>query len=204
MLSSITPLGERGRQQRWSVTAGAYVAGSALGGAALGLGLGAAGALLLDRVGSARALALGLVGALAFVGLAIDLAAARFRAVALPGPHRQVNEHWLDDYRGWVYGAGFGAQLGTGIVTIVTGSITYVVWLCALLSGSAIGGLVVGVVFGTVRALPIVFVRRVHDPATLRRFMGRLQQGFTPVRIAALGAQAGAVLATGVLIAGGS
>ena len=31
-----------------------------------------------------------------------------------------VHEQWLTRYRGWVYGVGFGAQLGFGLVTIIT------------------------------------------------------------------------------------
>ena len=30
----------------------------------------------------------------------------------LPSHTRQVNEAWLDEYRGWVYGGGFGWQIG--------------------------------------------------------------------------------------------
>ena len=43
-----------------------------------------------------------------------------------------MNEEWLTSYRGWVYGAGFGAQLGTGVVTIVTSPIVYGVVLLAV------------------------------------------------------------------------
>ena len=45
---------------------------------------------------------------------------------AAPGPRRQVNERWLDEYRGWVYGLGFGAQLGLGVTTVITSAATYV------------------------------------------------------------------------------
>ena len=30
----------------------------------------------------------------------------------VPSPGRQVNHRWLDEFRGWVYGLGYGAQLG--------------------------------------------------------------------------------------------
>ena len=33
----------------------------------------------------------------------------------LPVHHRQVNERWLDQFRPWVYGAGFGWQIGDGV-----------------------------------------------------------------------------------------
>ena len=59
---------------------------------------------------------------------------------AVPSWHRQVNEDWLADFRGWVYGAGFGVQLGTGVVTIVTTAAVYLVWLTALLGASPVLG----------------------------------------------------------------
>ena len=46
--------------------------------------------------------------------LAVDLSNR-----TVPGPRRQVDERWLDRYRGWVYGVGYGSQLGLGIVTVV-------------------------------------------------------------------------------------
>jgi len=46
MLTSITPLGERGRASRWAVTVTAYVIGSGVGGLAVGFLGGAVGALL--------------------------------------------------------------------------------------------------------------------------------------------------------------
>ena len=60
----------------------------------------------------------------------------------LPTNHRQVNERWLDDYRGWVYGIGYGFQLGMGVVTIVTSATTYLAFLAAFLSHSVLGGLI--------------------------------------------------------------
>ena len=44
MLASITPLGERGRGRHWGATVAAYLAGSVVGGGALGGLLGLAGA----------------------------------------------------------------------------------------------------------------------------------------------------------------
>ena len=46
MLTSITPLGERSRDNRYAVTLTAYVLGCLLSGAAIGLLLGAVGGLL--------------------------------------------------------------------------------------------------------------------------------------------------------------
>ena len=49
MLTSISPLGERGRGHRWGVTVGWLAVGHAVGGAVLG-GLMAAGAAALDTL----------------------------------------------------------------------------------------------------------------------------------------------------------
>ena len=71
---------------------------------------------------------------LAILGLAID---ARMFGSRVPGPRRQVDENWLATYRGWVYGAGFGAQLGVAFATIVTASATWIAFACAFVRGVA-------------------------------------------------------------------
>ena len=87
----------------------AFVLGATAAGAALGAVIGAA------RVAARRWQRTARLAALAVAALAaIALDARRLR---VPGPNRQVNERWLDEYRGWVYGLGFGAQLGLGITT---------------------------------------------------------------------------------------
>src|SRR5690349_6445182 len=128
MLSSITPLGERGRGRRWGLTTTAYVTGSALAAAAAGALAGVAGSLLLDGP-SVAIVAVALV-----VGVALDALGA------VPGPRRQVDETWLHRYRGGVYGFGYGAQLGLGVVTLVTGSAVYVVLGAAFASASPAAG----------------------------------------------------------------
>src|SRR5205085_6497289 len=118
MLASITPRGEQGRRTRWGRTVTAFVIASTLGGALSGVVAGAIGWLVLRDVSwNGR---IGFVAALLALGLVLDLLGR------VPGPRRQVDESWLDRYRGWVYGAGFGFQLGTGVVTIVTNSAVYV------------------------------------------------------------------------------
>src|SRR5437588_7271839 len=117
MLASITPLGERGRGQRWLVTFTAYGLGATAAGALLGTGLGAAGEALGIAGGSDSA-RLAVLAALLGLGATLDLARR------VPGPRRQVDERWLDEFRGWVYGLGFGAQMGFGIVTVITSAAT--------------------------------------------------------------------------------
>src|SRR2546423_1389742 len=130
MLGSITPLGERGRRQVWAITAGSFAVGAIGGGMAVGAAAGLLGraARLAPGAWSIWALA-ALVGAGAFVdwpGL----------PGGLPTTRRQVNEAWLGRYRGWVYGLGFGFQLGAGLVTVVSASAVYLAFVAALLSAS--------------------------------------------------------------------
>ncbi len=192
MLSSITPLGERGRSNRWSLTVGAYVAGSLLGGALLGAALGAAGSLL---PGAPR-IALAVLAVAALVGLVVELETTRLR---LPTNHRQVNERWLDEYRGWVYGLGYGFQLGLGLVTIVTSAATYLTFLAALLCHSVLGGLAIGMAFGLARALPVLLTGSVRHPVALRTLLSRNARWAPVARRISLGGQlcalVGAVLA---------
>ncbi|MCW2723637.1 MAG: hypothetical protein JWN35_558 [Frankiales bacterium] len=189
MLTSISPLGERARGNRWTITATAYVVGSVLGGATVGGLLGLLGDVLLPR--DAPVLLLAAVVCL--------LAALADLAGLLPHGRRQVDEAWLDRYRGWVYGVGYGYQLGLGVVTIVTSAATYaVVALCAL-TGSLAGGLAVGATFGLVRALPLLGLRTATSPGALHVLAARLERfGAAATRTTAgLLAMASAVLLLG-------
>ena len=62
----------------------------------------------------------------------------------LPIHHRQVNERWLDQYRPWVYGAGFGWQIGTGLATYIKTAALYLLIVLATLSGDPVIALGVG------------------------------------------------------------
>jgi hypothetical protein len=172
MLASITPLGERGRNASWPITVSAFVIGATGAGAALGAVLAAVGALLVPAGVGAQGRLVAL-GATVAVAIALD---AIPRAV--PGPHRQVNERWLDDYRGWVYGLGYGAQLGLGVTTVVSSAGTYVALVAAFLAPTpAAGALIVGC-FGAIRGLTLLAGARVRTPPQLldlHRAMGRWQ-----------------------------
>jgi hypothetical protein len=135
----------------------------------------------------------------ALAGLVSDLGPQRLR---LPSWRRQVDERWLTTYRGWVYGAGYGLQLGAGVVTIVPASTTYVVGLAALLTASPPAGVLVGAVFGGVRALPLVFTARTRTPAALTRLMRRMSEVGRSARLAtAVGQGALALAAVAVVVA---
>lgn len=176
MLSSITPLGERGRASRWSVTVTAHVLGSAAGGAVLGLLLGTLGLLLslVLRPVAGPAVLLGAAVVVALAGGTVAAEAGRWRR--FPSWHRQVDEDWLHRYRGWVYGVGYGAQLGVGVVTIVTSPVLFLAMAFMVATGGPLPGAVLGVVFGTVRALPLLAARSVTTPARLAGMHRRLER----------------------------
>lgn len=173
MLSSITPLGERGRGNRWGTTVAWFVTGSALGGAVLGAILGLAGEGL-ERVVPVRA-RLAAIIVLAVAAVAVD--GAR-RPGLLPGWRRQVDERWMDEYRAWVYGLGWGAQLGAGLLTIVSSAGTYLVVAVAALVGSFPAAVALAATFGLTRGLTLLTARHLTTPASLHAF----HQGLQPRR----------------------
>jgi sulfite exporter TauE/SafE len=176
MLASITPLGERGRSSRWGVTVAAFVLGATLAAGALGALVGAAGSPL---GGGNRWRLMALAGAALGV-LVLDLGPGR-----VPGPNRQVNERWLDEYRGWVYGLGFGTQLGLGVTTIVTSAATYLALLAALLTGDPVRGMIVAGAFGLTRGLTLLVAAGIERPDQLLALHRRLARLRRPTWVAA-------------------
>src|SRR5256885_11490864 len=164
MLASINPVGERARNQQWGVTYAYYVLGSVAGGATLGLLAGVFGAGVSDLLEPGSFVIAASVLAACAAALVLELHVARLRS---PTVQRQVNENWLGKYRGWVYGLGFGYQLGLGVVTVVTTASVYLTIVLAFLIGSAWGGLTVGAAFGLARALPLLSVVGVRGPSQL-------------------------------------
>jgi hypothetical protein len=193
MLSSLTPLGDRGRGQRFGWTAAGYVAGAVLGGALLGsvlglaaLGVGMLGLPLPSRI--AAGVVVAVLGAAADVGLL---------GVALPVVRRQVNERWLDRYRGWVYGAGFGVQIGVGFATYVMTAALVVVALLAALSASPGLAFGAGLTFGTARGLTVLANVGVTNGAALLSAHRRYAAWRRPVWVTVVGAQVAAAGALG-------
>lgn len=193
MLSSIHPFGERSRNNSFGHTAAAHITGSAFGGAGLGLLAGAVGTLLtwlLDPTSTARS-AVVLVSA---VGALFLEATSRERL--LPTRTRQVNENWIQSYRGWVYGGGWGAELGFGISTIISTTLVHLLVITMVMLGSFLGALLLGIVFGTARGATVLASRSVDSPERLRAFHLRLDEGRARSRT-------GAVLALGIAAAVG-
>ena len=193
MLSSITPLGERSRRQHFPVTAAFLLAGAAAAGALTGLALVEIGGRLpLDQ--EERLLILAVAAA---VGLVCDL----FLPGGVPTHLRQVDERWLHRYRGWAYGAGYGAQLGVGFATVATSSAVYLTLLGAALAPDLATGAAIGTVFGAVRGGSVFLAWRVSSPTRLRAFHRRLSMLDRHARVTALAFQAAIVSAAFALSA---
>ena len=170
MLSSITPLGERSRGSTWGVTVACFVLAAALAGAAVGWLAGLLGSALIS--GASGDVRLAILAAAIAAGIALDLGVGGAR---LPTVRRQVNEDWLGAYRGWLYGSGFGLQLGAGAATIVTTSAVYLTFLAAFLSASGGTGLVIGATFGLLRGGAILLAAPVRTPERLFELNSRVQ-----------------------------
>lgn len=174
MLSSMHPLGERTRSNRWATTAAFYVAGGTLGGIAIGTLMGALGSIGLQWWDRSTTSTLSAVLTVVVVALIADAV-----GIGFPTMQRQVNEDWLTMYRSWVYGGGFGFQLGLAVVTIITSATTHAMLALSFLSASPSQGLIIGGAFGLARTLPILTVRSVNSGDRLRSYH-RAMNRFAP------------------------
>jgi hypothetical protein len=172
MLSTITPMGERGRNHRYRWTASWFVAGSLLGGLCLGA-VAALPAWALRALAPSDAARLAAVAVLATVTGLSDLRV--FGGRQLPFHRRQVNEQWLDRYRAWVYGAGFGWQIGAGLTTYITTAAVYLTVALAVLTGSPTAAVALGAIFGLVRGLAVLLGRTLDTPARQAAFHRRFE-----------------------------
>lgn len=195
MLSTITPIGERGRDNRYATSVAWFIAGALLGGATLGAGAAAlaAGVAALDLSGDLR---IATAAVLAAVTLASDLQLGGFR---LPSHTRQVNETWLDQFRSWVYGGGFGWQIGVGLATYVTTAAVYLMVGLAALTASPLAAFVIVTGFGFVRGLAVLLGRDLTTPQRMLDLHRRLdellpsaQRAIVLVQAIVLAASAGA------------
>jgi hypothetical protein len=178
MLSQITPFSERARGQRYSVTAACFVLGSAVGGATLGAAT-ALGALVVSAAGLGGDGALGIAAGLALLTAAVD---AGVFAAAPPFFRRQVNEDWLPRYRGWLYGVGFGWQVGVGIATYIMTAGVFLTAALAVLTADPLAAFLVPVAFGVTRGLTVYLTAHVRTPAGLQSFHRRFDAWGEPTR----------------------
>jgi hypothetical protein len=169
MLSTITPVSEKAKGHSYPATATWFVLGAVAGGATLGTAM----ALLALGV-HALHLSTTMIGAAAF-GAALLAAASDLgiRGMRLPVHRRQVNERWLDHYRPWVYGTGFGWQIGSGLSTYITTAAVYLMVVLGALTTVPVAALAIGTGFGLVRGLAVLMTRHLTDPVGLRSFHRR-------------------------------
>ncbi|MFT7473447.1 MAG: hypothetical protein ACI81L_000362 [Verrucomicrobiales bacterium] len=196
MLSSIHPFGERSRNNSFRRTASAHIAGGALGGLTLGAVVGSLGWLVTTLLSPSNQVRTIIVMGAALIALALE---ATNRERSLPTRTRQVNENWIQSYRGWVYGSGFGAELGFGISTIITTSLVHLLVIAMLLVGSLPESLLLGAAFGTARSATVLAARKIDSPERLRLFHQQLHSLRSRSRSAAVAALA---LASAVGLAG--
>ena len=196
MLSTITPLGERAKGHSYRATAAWFIGGAAAGGATLGgaVAVAAAGVHALhlsDGAAGAVALAAVLVAAVSDSGAL---------GVRLPIHRRQVNERWLDQYRPWVYGAGFGWQIGTGLATYITTATVYLVIVLGALTAAPALALGLGLAFGTLRGLAVLLTRTLDRPGALVAFHRRFAAAGPPVARTVVALEAASALALAVAL----
>jgi hypothetical protein len=131
------------------------------------------------------------------VGLALDV---RAHGHGLPSWKRQVDEAWLTRYRGWVYGLGFGAQLGVGVTTVVSSAGMYVAMAAAFLAERPAAGAVIVGCFGAIRGLTLLAGAGVRTPTQLLAMHSALRQWQRRARWGGVAVLA-AMLAVAVLVA---
>lgn len=174
--AQIHPLGERSRGNSWGVTISSFTIASIIAGGAVTSLLAAAGSVL----GLAMTSALAITATLGIVAGGLDLS-----GLQPPTPRRQVNENWIGRYRGWVYGAAFGAQLGVGFSVFVMSWGYYAMLGAAFVSGSWVSGALIGAVFGLGRGILLLLAGFVNQPQQLARFHRRLMEARGPAFLAA-------------------
>ena len=194
MLSQLTPVGEASRGYRYGTTAAWFVAGAVVGGAMLGgvMALLAAGVAAIDISSST---ALGVVAGLAIASAAVD---SGVLGVAPPFFLRQVNEDWLGRYRAWVYGSGFGWQVGSGVTTYIMTAAVFLTIAMGALTAGPLAALALGVLFGLVRGLAVLLTARLRSTAELFELHRRFDALGEPVRRAVIVVQ----LAVGIVAIG--
>jgi hypothetical protein len=166
MLACVTPLGEKGRGNRFRTSALWFVTGGTAGGVVLGLCMAALAAGV-----HALALSATVVGVIALAASAVAVGSdTGLGGFHLPVHYRQVNERWLDHFRPWVYAAGFGWQIGTGLATYITTATVYLMIVLAALTGNPVWAVALGSMFGLVRGMSVLLGRHITTPDALREF----------------------------------
>jgi hypothetical protein len=178
MLSQINPIAEAGRGRRYARTATWFVAGATAGGATLGA-VCAAVAAVIDRTGLSARGALAIVAVSALVAALVD---TRLLGFGPPFLRRQVNEDWLNRYRPWVYGGGFGWQIGVGFTTYVMTAAVPLVVICAAASATPWFAFTLATLFGLARGLTVLLSAPLRTQQALYDFHRRFSERGEPLR----------------------
>jgi hypothetical protein len=183
MLSSLTSFGEASRGNRYSVASTAFVAAALVGGLCLGLALAvpalAIGAIGLTPTGTAAVVA---------IAAAVTIA-ADFGFLKTPRIPRQVDESWFGQFRPWVYGAGYGWQIGAGLATYVMTNAVYLMLVVGVMTTNPWIATCVGALFGGIRGLTLLIGWRLVDPAKIRSLHRRLDTLEPASRVLAISGQ---------------
>jgi hypothetical protein len=185
MLSQLNPLAERSRQQRYWLTATWFVIGAVAGGLTLAVGI-AALALGVDALGMTSGWAAGIAAVVTLLGAASD---SRVLPWSPPFLRRQVNEDWLVRYRGWLYGVGFGWQIGTGVTTYIMTAAVFVMVALGALSASPVVAVVAAMTFALARGLVVFATARCDTFEKLAAFHRRFHALGPSVRRAVIAVQ---------------
>lgn len=178
MLSTVTPLAEAGRGHRYRWTASWYFGGALLGGATTGA-VAAAASIVVRSMGLSATTVASIAAVAAVSAAALD---GRWLGPPLPHHRRQVNEDWLGRYRAWVYGAGFGWQIGTGVATYIMTAGVYLVVVLAALTADPLLALLLCVAFGGFRGSMVLVGATVTTTERLRVAHERIETWREPVR----------------------
>ncbi|MPZ52149.1 MAG: hypothetical protein GEU79_05360 [Acidimicrobiia bacterium] len=157
IVTTVHPLAEDARGRSWAPTALTFTLATIITASVLGAALGGVGSLLPIS----EDVSLFIVAGFLLTGGALDLLGRP------PSTTRQLNENWLTTYRGWVIGAGYGAQLGSGFATVVPSWTGYALVPMLLLSGDVLSGAALGIAFGLGRVLAVAPAALIRDRSAL-------------------------------------
>jgi hypothetical protein len=155
--------------------------------------------MLVGSLGLSTTASAALVLLAGILTLASDLRLGGFH---LPENPRQVERSWLDRYRSWVYGLGFGWQLGVGVATYVMSASVYLMVVAAAAPGEPWLALAIVTMFGVLRGLAVLPAAGVRTPADLGELHRRIERFRPASRVVAIAGQI-AVLAIATSIIGG-
>ncbi len=196
MLSTITPISVRAKGHSYRATATWFVVGATAGGATLG----AVMVLLAVSAHALPASPAGLEVAALAAALVAGVSDSGVAGVRLPIHRRQVNERWLDHYRPWVYGAGFGWQIGSGVATYITTTAVYLMIVLGALTADPAVAFLLGTLFGLLRGLAVLLTRNHTSPTLLRAFHRRFVAAGVVVGKVVVVVEFGAVVALMVVV----